>query len=143
MRLVEAGADERPRIERLLQDSDLPTDDLDASPVRLFAGYDDGQFVGVGGLERYGPDALLRSVAVLDALRGNGYGTAIYREIEARAGEDGVERLYLLTETAAPFFAEVGFEAVDRDEAPDSIRDTAEFRELCSSEATCMRKVVG
>lgn len=143
MRLVDAGADDRPQIERLLRDSDLPTDDLDSSPVRLFAGYDDGLFVGVGGLERYGQDALLRSVAVPQEHRGGGYGTAIYREIEDRARGDGIERLYLLTETAEGFFAELGFEVVDRDDAPGAIRETTEFGELCSVTATCMRKIVG
>ena len=143
MRFVEARDDDRPRIERLLRDSGLPTSDLDSSPVRLFVGYDDGQFVGVGGLERYGTDGLLRSVAVPDALRGDGLGTAIYREIEARAREDGIERLYLLTETAAPFFADLGFEVVDRDDAPGAIQETTEFGELCSATETCMRKVVG
>ena len=143
MRLVEAGTDDRPRIERLLQDSDLPTDDLDSSPVRLFVAYDDGQFVGVGGLERYGPDALLRSVAVPSEHRGDGYGTAIYREIEDRARRDGIERFYLLTETAEGFFAELGFEVVGRDDAPEAIRETTEFGELCSAAATCMRKAIG
>ena len=143
MRFVEAGADERPRIERLLREFDLPVSDLDSSPVRLFVAYDDGQFVGVGGLERYGPDALLRSVAVPDALRGEGLGTGLYREIETRAREDGIERLYLLTETAEGFFSELGFQSIDRDEAPDTIRETTEFGELCSDTATCMRKVVG
>lgn len=143
MRLEEAGADDRTRVERLLRDSDLPVADLDSSPVRLFVGHDDGQFVGVGGLERYGPDALLRSVAVPDSMRGSGYGSALYRELEARAREAGVERLYLLTDTAAGFFAEVGFEVVDREDAPGSVRETTEFQELCSTEATCMRKVVG
>ena len=142
MRLTEAGADDRPRIERLLRDADLPVSDLDSSPVRLFLGYDDGQFVGVGGLEQYGADALLRSVAVPDALRGGGHGTAIYREIEARAREDGVEHLYLLTDTAEGFFANLGFETIAREDAPEAIRETTEFDELCSTAATCLRKVV-
>jgi proliferating cell nuclear antigen len=104
MRLEEAGADERPRIERLLRESGLPTGDLDSSPVRLFVGHDDGQFVGVGGFERYGRDALLRSVAVPDSMRGRGYGRALYRELEARVREAEIDRLYLLTDTATGFF---------------------------------------
>ena len=142
MRLTEAGPDDRPRIEGLLRAAELPTGDLDSSPVRLFVGRDDGRVVGVGGVERYGTDALLRSVAVPGALRGAGHGTAIYRGIEARARGAGVERLYLLTTTAEAFFADLGFEVVAREEAPEAIRETTEFRELCSDAATCMRKVV-
>ena len=148
MRLEEADAeDDRPRIERLLRANGLPHEDLDTSPVRLFIGYDDGgdeadAFVGVGGVERYGSDALLRSVVVPADLRGEGYGEALYRAIESRAREEGADELYLLTTTAAGFFAGLGFEAIDRDGAPESIRETAEFRDLCSAEATCMRKIV-
>lgn len=144
MRLEEADAeDDLPRIEHLLRANGLPSEDLATSPVHLFLGYDAGELVGVGGIERYGTDALLRSVVVPDELRGRGYGEALYREIESRAREEGAEGLYLLTTTAAGFFAGLGFETIDRASAPEPIRETAEFRELCSSEATCMRKVVG
>ena len=151
MRLEEASPEaDLPRIERLLQSSGLPHEDLETSPVRLFVGYDgadevgeDDEFLGVGGLEVYGSDALLRSVVVPDERRGNGHGSAIYRALESRARQEGVETLYLLTTTAEGFFAGHGFEVTDRDDAPGSIRDTAEFRELCSSAATCMRKDIG
>lgn len=144
MRLEEADVeDDLDRIEGLLQSNGLPHDDLTTSPVRLFVGYEDGRLVGVGGLETYGDVALLRSVVVPHELRASGYGAALYREIESRAREEGIEQLYLLTTTAASFFAGRGFETVERGTAPEPIRDTAEFRELCSSEATCMRKVIG
>lgn len=130
------------RVEALLRAADLPASDLDSSPVRLFVAYEDDEFVGTGGMEAYGPDALLRSVAVPDSVRGRGYGTAVYRDLESRAREDGIERLFLLTTTAAGFFDGLGFEPIDRDDAPAPIRETTEFRELCSVEATCMRKVV-
>lgn len=154
MRLEEADHEaDLTRIEDLLRAADLPAEDLETSPVRLFFGYDgeasnDGPdeasaFVGAGGLEVYGADALLRSVVVPEERRGEGHGGALCDAIEARAAEEGVERLYLLTTTAEGFFAGRGFEVVDRDDAPASIRDTAEFRELCSETATCMRKDVG
>lgn len=143
MRLVEADTgDDRSRIERLLRANDLPHDDLDESPVRLFLGYEADEFVGVGGLEPYDDDALLRSVVVPDEVRGQGHGTTLSRALETRAREEGIEKLYLLTTTAEAFFADRGFETIDRSAAPGSIQATAEFSELCSSEATCMRKVV-
>jgi amino-acid N-acetyltransferase len=156
MRLEAATSDaDLPRIERLLAENGLPHADLATSPVRLFVGYEgerdagDGRgpdgdgFVGVGGLEVYGTDALLRSVVVPEEHRGRGRGAALYRAIESRAREEGVERLYLLTATAEDFFSRQGFEVVGREDAPGAIRDTAEFRELCSDAATCMRKAIG
>lgn len=143
MRIEEVATDaDRRRVRELLRSNDLPHGDLETSPVRLFVAHDDDEFVGAGGLEAYGPDALLRSVAVPDSVRERGYGTAIYREIESRARADGIDRLFLLTTTADGFFADLGFDVVDRDGVPEPIRETAEFRELCPSGATCMRKVV-
>lgn len=68
------------------------------------------------------------------------YGTALCDRLEDRASADGVETLYLLTTTAAEFFADRGYVAVERSGAPDAIRGTTEFADLCPSSATCMAK---
>jgi amino-acid N-acetyltransferase len=51
-----------------------------------------------------------------------------------------VETLYLLTTTAAAFFARHGYETVERDTVPARIRGTTEFDDLCPDSAVCMRK---
>ena len=56
------------------------------------------------------------------------------------AGEAGVETLYLLTTTAPEFFGERGYAEVNREEAPEAIRGSTEFADLCPTTATCMRK---
>lgn len=61
---------------------------------------------------------------------------------ETKAAEQGVESLYLLTTTAAQFFARLGYEAVPRSEAPAVIAATAQFSELCPASSTFMRKVL-
>jgi amino-acid N-acetyltransferase len=143
MHLQLATDGDRGRIEPLLEANGLPHQDPDSSPVELYAGYADGQFVGAGGLERYGRNALLRSLVVPDDRRGHGHGTALSRALESAAVDAGVERLYLLTDGAADFFAALGFETIDREEAPNAIRQTAEFRRLCGDDATCMRRHIG
>jgi len=140
MRLEPADREDRRRIAGLLRETGLPYTDLDESPVDLYVAVEDGLFVGAGGLERYGPGALLRSLVVPETRRGGGVGTAIYREIETVARDAGVERLYLLTDDAAGFFESLGFVAIDRATAPDRIRSTAEFETLCDDDATCMRR---
>lgn len=124
----------------LLERNDLPTADLQASDVDLFEARADGDRVGVGGIERYGTDALLRSVAVDSAVRGQGYGTALCDALEGRADESGVDSLYLLTTTAAEFFAARGYEEVPRAAVPAAVRNSAEFDDLCPDAATCMRR---
>lgn len=127
------------RVTTLLEASNLPADDIDSDPVRLFRAHVDGKFVGVGGLEVYDSVALLRSIAIESSARGNGYGAALTRALENRARSLGVSDVYLLTTTAAGFFRELGYEAIDRADAPDAIRATTQFSSLCPDSAVCMR----
>lgn len=127
-------------VRALLTRNDLPTADLAASSVELFEARAEGQRVGVGGLELYGTDALLRSVAVPSSMRGDGYGTAICGALESRARSSGVETLYLLTTTAIEFFEARGFETIARSDVPEAVRCSAEFGDLCPDGASCMRR---
>lgn len=137
--LSRAEGEDLDRVERLLAAGDLPTGDLRASPGGFFLAAIDGEVVGAGGLEVHGTDGLLRSVVVAGPRRGEGWGSAICDELEARARERGVETVYLLTTTASGFFADRGYEPVAREAVPPSVRNTAEFAELCPDSATVMR----
>lgn len=132
--------DDLDRVERLLDGAGLPTSDVRAGNARFFLAVDDGSVVGVGGFEAVGSAGLLRSVAVDFGRRDEGVGTAICREVESRAAEAGVERLFLLTETAAGFFADLGYARRDRSMVPPAVRETPEFAELCPDTAVCMAK---
>jgi amino-acid N-acetyltransferase len=136
--LVDLAADELDALARLLADAGLPHEDI-GEPGRRFYRLDEaGRTVGWGGLELTGADALLRSLVVPAARRGGGIGRDLVARIAAAAHGQGVERLWLLTTTAAPFFAKIGFEETARDAAPAPIRATREFRDICPASATCM-----
>lgn len=142
-------------VETLLERNDLPSQDVRSKPECFYVASDgDGQvgtdrdqrvvgnnkLVGIGGVERYGTDGLLRSVVVDRSVRGGGFGTAICDALERRAQSEGVEALYLLTTTATDFFTDRGYVKIERDEAPASIQGTSEFADLCPTTATCMTK---
>lgn len=127
----------------LLVGADLPHADVRTAEAGFYLAHDgepgqDGALVGAAGLEPRGGDALLRSVVVAERHRGEGYGSALVEAVAGRAREADVERLYLLTTTAAEFFAALGFEELPREDVPAPVRSTSEFRELCPDEATCM-----
>lgn len=128
------------RVEALLEANGLPFRDVRTKPERFFVAYSDAERIGVGGVEQYGSNGLLRSVVVTESNRGRGYGTALCDALEERAREDGVETLYLLTTTAAAFFRRRGYEETARESAPSTIRRTTEFADLCPDSATCLRK---
>lgn len=95
---------------------------------------------GVVGLELYGRDALLRSLVVSPAMRGRGCGKALVDAVESYARDAAVQRMFLLTETAEPFFASLDYLVASRESAPDAIRNSTEFSSLCPASATFMWK---
>ncbi len=62
--------------------------------------------------------------------------------LEQEARDLGVQRLHLLTTTAAPFFLAMGYVAADRDEAPLTIAGSREFTSLCPASAAYLVKAL-
>ena len=125
----------------LLAAEKLPTADLDPARMeRFLVARTGGQVVGAIGRETHGAVGLLRSLVVRPSHRGSGLGAALCDRLEAAARADGIRDLYLLTTTAAAFFARCGYRAVARELVPPALLATAEFRSLCPSTATCMTR---
>jgi len=140
--LMPARLDDLPGIIALLSDSQLPTTDVAQHLDGFVIARVKGQLAGTIALESYGDVALLRSACVAAPLRSHRVGRALLEAIEADAARHGVRALYLLTTTAADYFARHGFITITRDEAPPAIQQTAEFRSLCPSSAVCMTKAL-
>lgn len=131
-------------IEALLVESGLPTDDLpeqDLSLFRVEGSSDD--LDAVGGLERFGDAALIRSIATTASMRSRGIASKIVDELEKLSVNEGLENLYLLTESAERYFESRGYSPVDRSDVPRSIRESRQFSVLCPDSATVMYKRVG
>ena len=138
--LERADEDALDYVEALLEENGLPSADVRSKPGCFYVASEGDERVGVGGIESYGSDGLLRSVVVERPARGQGLGTALCDRLEAVAREDGVGTLYLLTTTARELFADHGYVEIDRSLAPEAIRETTEFADLCPEAAVCMRK---
>ena len=140
--LESADARALPYVETLLEENDLPTADVRSTADCFYVAFDGESRVGIGGLEWYGTVGLLRSVVVDRPHRGEGYGMALCDALESTASDRGIATLFLLTTTAAGFFANREYLEVDRDDVPEAIQQTREFAELCPSRASCMRKTL-
>lgn len=127
-------------VESLLEANDLPSADVRSKPGCFYVAHDGDGPVAVGGMEVHGAAGLLRSVAVERSARGEGVGTAVCARLESEARAEGLAALYLLTTTAAGFFEGIGYEEIERADAPEAIRRTTQFEDLCPSTATPMRK---
>jgi amino-acid N-acetyltransferase len=137
-----AQAGDTPTVLELLQNNGLPQDGLADHWATTLVAREDGRVVGSAALEMYGTAALLRSVAVAAALRGQGLGQRLTRSALDLARQRGVTEVYLLTETAGEFFPRFGFHAVDRADVPDAVKQSVEFASACPVSALAMKAVL-
>jgi amino-acid N-acetyltransferase len=125
----------------LLESASLPTSDLtEAHLPNFFCCGPRESPQGFAGVEIYGTDALLRSVVVRPTSRASGIGTALVSHLESHARQRGVHSMYLLTTTAERFFERLGYQHIDREDAPSSIRSTREFALICPASSALMTK---
>ncbi|GAB3277383.1 hypothetical protein GCM10027347_51350 [Larkinella harenae] len=140
LQIEHARPDDRQLVISLLQQADLLTDDLPADLGGFLVAREQGALTGVAGLDRFGPVALLRSVAVDPRHQGKQIGAHLVGRLlnEARAG--GLEEMYLITTTAEHYFERHGFQPVARPNVPLTIQHTQQFSELCPSSAVVMMR---
>jgi amino-acid N-acetyltransferase len=132
-----------PAVLALLQAARLPTADLTSvQDLKIWVLDASDSLQGVIALERFGTDALLRSLAIASEFRKRGFGRELVAQLEQDAYTDGVEQLVLLTETAEPFFRSLGYEVIDRRYVSEALKQSAEFRSLCPASAVCMSKAI-
>jgi N-acetylglutamate synthase-like GNAT family acetyltransferase len=132
-----------PAVFALLQAARLPTADLtSAQDLKVWLLEASDLLLGVIALERFGTDGLLRSLATASGSRKRGLGRELVARLEKDAQTDGIERLVLLTQTAEPFFRNLGYEVIDRRHVSEALKQSAEFRSLCPASAVCMSKAI-
>jgi N-acetylglutamate synthase-like GNAT family acetyltransferase len=129
-------------IESLVAAAGLPLDGLAACVVggTAIAAVDRGRLVGVAATERHGRAALLRSVAVDPSARGRGLGRLLVARALDDARASGAREAWLLTETAAAWFAGLGWQGAARSAAPSAIAASTEFTTACPASAVALRR---
>jgi amino-acid N-acetyltransferase len=129
---------ELPALYALLDRAGLPVAGLNEHTATTLVARMDRQIVGSVGLELYGRAALLRSVAVDAPWRGQGLGSQLVDAALVLANAQGVDQLYLLTETAAPYFARRGFVPIARTGVDPVVTTSIEFTSACPASAQAM-----
>ena len=136
-----ARSQDRGQVGALLREARLGEEDLDtAFPGGYVVAESGGRVAGVAGIERYGPHALLRSVAVAEVLRGSGVGEALVRDRLAAAEAEGADDVWLLTTTAERWFPRFGFVRVERAAIPAPLQASAEVSHACPASAAVLRR---
>ena len=137
-RLRQAGPADWPAIEALLRANGLPLAGAREHLGTFVLAESGAEVLGCAGAEAYGDIALLRSVAVARGLQRQGIGRQLLALLIGEARRRSFKALYLLTTTAAAYFARLGFQPADRGAAPPALRQSAEFQGACPASADFM-----
>ena len=143
MRVERAVPSDLPGVEALLAAAGLPLEGASEAFATGVVARDGGMILGAAAVEPYGRAGLLRSVVVAEARRGTGLGRRLVLAAEALARDEGIEELYLLTETASDWFPRLGYEVVDREEARAAVGESVEFTMVCATTGVPMRRRLG
>ncbi len=129
-----------PEIRALLERLQLPIAGVDEHVRTMLVAREGEQIVGTAGVELYADGALLRSVAVEPRCQGKQLGHQLTDAALHLATTCGAKTVFLLTTTVERFFPQFGFEQIDREQVPWSVRASVEFRSACPASAIVMRK---
>ena len=136
----QACAGDLPALRELLSLCGLPFDGVPDHLNAFLVALDQGRLTGSVGVERYGADGLLRSLAVHPDYRGRSLGTHLTRRALREARRLGLRRVFLLTETASEYFLRLQFRRVPRQQAPPAVQASVEFASVCPETAVCMER---
>ena len=126
-------------VRMLIESGGLHTEDLDPSRMQDFLlARKGGRICAVAGLEIAGECALLRSLTVAEAQRGQGVGGRLLAAVERYARMRKVEYLYLLGAQGEEYFTKRGFAAVDCTAVPQALRSTPAYQALSQGATVCM-----
>jgi arsenate reductase len=130
---------DRAAVERELANARLPLDGLsDQFPSAYVLVRRDREVIGLAGLETFGRSGLLRSVLVVPDARGRGVAHALVADRLAAARRAGLDGVYLLTTSAADYFARHGFVRVERASLPAELAASSELGASVCATATPM-----
>jgi amino-acid N-acetyltransferase len=133
-----ATTNDLPAVLELLEDCSLPTTGVKEHLEHFLLEFANENLIGCAGLEIHDHAGLLRSVAVAEHHRSSGLGKKLIHAILESAKTNHLLSLSLLTETALNYFPHFGFQITTRDQLPESLQASAEFRGACPDSAIAL-----
>jgi amino-acid N-acetyltransferase len=140
MKIQKANKEDLQTVLKLLAENILPVDDLKENNVEFFVGLEDENIVSVVGLERFSGFGFLRSLAVKEDFKNRSFGKKLVKYLLEHCASENLRELYLMTTSAEKYFEKFGFAKVERENAPEEIKQSRQFRDLCPSTAVVMHR---
>ncbi|MGE5698771.1 MAG: GNAT family N-acetyltransferase [Deltaproteobacteria bacterium] len=131
-----AAAGDLPFVRELLEECGLPLEGVDLHFGHFFVARRGTNRLGCIGMELYGEEILLRSLAVVRAHRNRGIGAELLRTVIGEAKRAGGARAWGLTMTGRRnLFARFRFRVTPRDAAPAALSRSLQFQGACPESA--------
>lgn len=125
-------------INKLLSENGLTTSGVREN-ISNFLVAEGEEVIGVIGIEFAGYNAMLRSMAVSQAVRKRGLATALVNRSLKIARAAGVKKIYILTNTAEKFLLRWGFYKIQRSEISAELMESSALNSFCPSSSICMK----
>ncbi|MBD1395034.1 arsenic resistance N-acetyltransferase ArsN2 [Mucilaginibacter glaciei] len=138
--IIDQAQPYKEKVIELLAAEKLPVADLPEKLDNFIVAIQDGIVVGVGGVEVYGNNGLLRSLAVHREYRGAGIAGKLLARLDNMSKKNSLTALYLLTETAPAYFERKKYSKITREEVPVEVQQSSEFSHVCPVSAIVMKK---
>jgi glycerol-1-phosphatase len=137
-RFVRATADQAEDVRDLLRSAGLATDGIEGRIDHTVVCRNGENLAATACLEPAGGNGIIRSVAVRADLRGEGLGMLAAAAAVREGRSRGILTFALFTESAVPFFEQLGFHRIERSDLPGPIREGRHATEECAQAATPM-----
>lgn len=122
-----ATLDDIPAMTAVLEAAHLPARLLEPFIETFLVAESAGAVVACGGIEVHGDTAVLRSVAVDEALRGAGVGRVLSEHLVELASACRASDIYLFTADAWPFWQKRGFTEITLDDWREPARASWQY----------------
>ena len=140
--ILSVEPDDFDSIINLLNHYGLVIQDIDLNKQIFIKLTQNSEILGIGAVELYKPYGLIRSLAVNPDKTKLGLARELVSSLELIGSSNNIKQLYLLTETAEPFFTKLGYTSIDRETTPEAIKLTNQFNTLCPASAAVMVKSI-
>jgi amino-acid N-acetyltransferase len=136
VRIAPAAPEDLPFVIGLMKESGLPVEGVANHFGRYLVARRGEERIGCVGMEIYGENVLLRSLAVVRRFRNAGAGGALLGRAIAAARTGGARTAWGLTTFGNKgIFLRFGFRAVPRIQAPPALLRSSQFRGVCPESA--------
>jgi len=123
MEIKRATSSDIDQITQLISDSGASSSAINSDALQhVYLAYTkNNELAGVGAMQIFDGAALLHTLIVKPAMRGQGFGYLLMKTLDHAAKSENIDGIYVLSGDLRDYFKRYGYESVDKASIPDAI----------------------